>query len=141
MRKPKFSSLLIVAAISLAGMLAGCQSSGNVANAPGTPTVYKDPGTRGLVTGVGIESQDIIAMTDKMMRDMMAPPSLVGRQPVPQVLIDATLFENQSSQRINKRLITTRLRGALQRAAKGREKDRPSKNKERTISNYDFTPS
>ena len=115
MRTLKFRSLFIASAV----LLAGCHS-GNVANAPGTPTAYKDPGTRGLVTGVGIESQDIRSMTDKMMRDMMTEPGLVGRLPAPQVLIDATLFENQSSQRINKRLITTRLRSGLQKAAKGR---------------------
>ena len=94
MRTLKFRSLFIASAV----LLAGCHS-GNVANAPGTPTAYKDPGTRGLVTGVGIESQDIRSMTDKMMRDMMTEPGLVGRLPAPQVLIDATLFENQSSQR------------------------------------------
>ena len=102
------------------GGSAGRLPSGNVANAPGTPTAYKDPATRGLVTGVGIEFQDIISMTDKIMRDMMVTPGLVGRTPAPQVLIDATLFENRSSQCINKRLITTRLRGGLQRTAKGR---------------------
>ncbi len=58
-------------------------------------------------------------MTDKIMRYMMVTPGLVGGTPAPQVLIDATLFENQSSQRINKRLITTRLRGGLQRVARG----------------------
>jgi len=43
-----------------------------VDNAPGAPTSCKDPGTRGLVTGVGIESQSIISMTDTMMRDIMS---------------------------------------------------------------------
>lgn len=59
-------------------------------------------------------------MTDKMMRDMLANPVLAGRAPPPRVIIDSQHFTNESSSRINKNMITDRLRIELSRAANGR---------------------
>ena len=97
--------------------LGGCAS---VNNSPGTPTVYSDPGTAGPVQGVGIESQDIVAMTDQMMRDMLTEPRLAGRQRAPNVIVDDEYFSNDSSWRADKKVITDRLRVNLNRAAQGR---------------------
>jgi PBP1b-binding outer membrane lipoprotein LpoB len=97
--------------------VSGCTS---VDNAPGTPTVYSDPGTAGPVQGVGIESQDIVSMTDQMMRDMLTEPRLAGRARAPNVIVDDEYLENDSSWRVDKKLITERLRVNLNRAAKGR---------------------
>ena len=91
-----------------------------VVNAPGSATTYQDPGTRGPVSGVGIEAQDIVGMTDKMMRDMLTNPTLAGRTPPPRVIIDAEYFANESSSRLNKNSITDRLRVSLNRASQGR---------------------
>lgn len=79
-----------------------------------------DPSSRGPVSGVGIESQDIISMTDRMVRDMLSNPQLAGRQTAPRVIVDDQYFTNESSQRLNKRLITDRLRVNLNRASNGR---------------------
>jgi PBP1b-binding outer membrane lipoprotein LpoB len=79
-----------------------------------------DPTVRGPVAGVGIEGQDIIAMTDRMMRDMLASPELARRQVAPRVIIDGEYFVNDSSQIINKNAITDRLRVNLNRASQGR---------------------
>jgi PBP1b-binding outer membrane lipoprotein LpoB len=92
-------------------------STGPVDNTPGRGTVYQDPDTPGSVGGVGIESQDIRTMTDKMMRDMLATPSLAGRKVPPRIIIDAAYFANEGSTRINKKIITNKLRIGLQRAA------------------------
>jgi PBP1b-binding outer membrane lipoprotein LpoB len=97
--------------------LSACQA---VDNAAGRPTVYQDVGSPGMVSGVGIESQDIVATTDKMMRDMLANPMLAGATTPPRVILDAAYVNNESSQRINKNLIVDRLRIELQRAAAGR---------------------
>lgn len=111
----------VVALFVLAGLgLNACAPTRGVVNAPGTPTTYQDSGTRGAVGGVGIESQDIVSMTDEMMRDMLTNPKLASASPPPRVIIDAKHFRNQSSQRIDKDLIVDRLRIGLQRAAKGR---------------------
>lgn len=98
----------------------GCVYTTRVENAPGRPTVYNDPSTVGPVAGVGIESQDLISMTDKMMRDMLACATLAGRATPPRVIVDAQYFHNEGSSRINKKAITDRLRVSLNRAASGR---------------------
>lgn len=89
-------------------------------NSPGRPTVYEDIGTAGRTQGIGIESQDIVSMTDKMMRDMLTNPTLATFGNPPRVIIDAAFFANESSQRINKNIIVDRLRDGLVRAAAGR---------------------
>lgn len=104
--------------IFIALVAGGCANGVN--NAPGTPTNYQDPGTRGIVSGVGIESQDIIGMTDEMVRDMLTVPQLAGRATPPRVIVDGAAFRNESTQRINKNIIVDRLRVGLQRAAGGR---------------------
>jgi PBP1b-binding outer membrane lipoprotein LpoB len=107
--------LMTVAVAALA--LSACQT---VQNTAGTPTTYQDPGSMGAVRGVGIESQDVIGMTDQMMRDMLAEPRLANAAPPPNVIIDGEYFVNESASRINRNSITDRLRVGLQRAAQGR---------------------
>jgi penicillin-binding protein activator len=91
-------------------------------NASGSTTVNINPGIAGPVQGVGIEGQDVIGMSDQMMRDMLVSPQLVqvrqGKSP--RVIVDAQYFANDSAQPINRNLITDRLRVALNRAAQGR---------------------
>lgn len=103
-----------VAALSMSA----CASSGP--NPSGVQTVQFDPGTKGPVQGVGIEGQDIVAMADQMVRDMLANPMIAGRQPAPRVILDAEYFRNESAQRINTNIIVDNLRVNLQRAANGR---------------------
>lgn len=91
-----------------------------VDNSPGRPTTYGDAGSPGKASGIGIESQDIVSMTDKMMRDMLANPILGASATPPKVIIDAAFFKNEGSQRINKNLIADRLREGLFKAANGR---------------------
>ena len=111
-RLPAFASV-IAAGLSLAA----CQ---RVDNSAGSPTTYIDPGSAGPVRGVGIESQDIVGMTDQMMRDMLSQPRLANAQVPPNVIIDAEYFYNESSSRLNKNSITDRLRVGLNRASAGR---------------------
>jgi len=108
--------------ILMAILTSGCSTSytTRVDNAPGRPTTYNDPSTVGPVTGVGIESQDIVSMTDKMMRDMLRNPILAGQTSPPRIIMDAEYFRNESATRINKNMITDRLRIELNRAANGR---------------------
>jgi PBP1b-binding outer membrane lipoprotein LpoB len=108
---------------ALAFAAAGCTTTNTTHpdNTAGRQTMYEDvSSSSGAVQGIGIESQDIVGMTDKMMRDMLANPQLAGRSTPPRVIIDAQDFENQSSSRINKNMITDRLRIELNRAANGK---------------------
>lgn len=107
--------LMTVAAAAL--LLSACQT---VQNTAGAPTTYQDPASLGAVRGVGIESQDIVSMTDQMMRDMLTEPRLANAASAPNVIIDAEYFVNESSSRINRNTITDRLRVSLQRASQGR---------------------
>jgi hypothetical protein len=107
------TALLIAAAVA-----AGC--TGTMPYESGAAPQAFNPQQRGPVGGVGIEGSDIIAMTDQMMRDMLANPQLAGRATPPRVVIDAQLFTNESSQPINKNIITDRLRVGLNRASQGR---------------------
>ena len=116
---PHWSRWSVTAAIALA--LAGCATTTYpVVNAPGTPTTYQDPGTRGPVSGIGIEANDIVSMTDRMIRDMLTSPILAGASTPPRVIIDAEYFVNESSSRLNKNSITDRLRVSLTRSSQGR---------------------
>jgi penicillin-binding protein activator len=109
-----------VTAAMLLGAVAACTTTSPVQNMAGSPTVELDPNSRGPVAGVGIEGQDILSMTDKMMRDMLGNPSLANRAKPPQVIVDGEFFSNESSQRINRNLIADRLRIGLNRASQGR---------------------
>jgi len=95
-------------------------STTRVLDSPGKPTVYEDVGTSGSVQGIGVESQDIASMTDRMVRDMLATPSLAARQVAPYVIIDDEYFTNESASILNKRLITEKLMINLNRSAAGR---------------------
>ncbi len=105
----------------LALLMTGCATyRTHVDDTAGRPTVYEDTSSPGALAGVGVESQDIVSMTDKMMRDMLATPALVGRSVPPRVIIDDSNFHNESASIINKKLITERLMVSLNRAAAGR---------------------
>ena len=105
-------------------MLLGITFLGGCASAPQAPPAVAaleiDPASRGPVSGLGIESRDIISMTDQMMRDMLTVPALAAAAKPPRVIIDSQYFVNDSSQPINKNTITDRLRVSLNRASQGR---------------------
>jgi PBP1b-binding outer membrane lipoprotein LpoB len=114
-------SALFLAAVLLIMNVTGCVTyAPSVMDSPGRPTVYEDTGSPGALAGVGVESQDIVGMTDRMMRDMLASPALAGSGIPPRVIIDDNNFYNESSSIINKRMITERLMVNLNRAAAGR---------------------
>ena len=101
-------------------LVTGCQTNPSVQNATGVSSMEVDSTRKGPVSGVGVESQDIISMTDAMMRDMLAEPIFQDPSKRPRVIIDGEYFVNESSQAINKNMITQRLMVNLNRAAKSR---------------------
>ncbi|HYF42067.1 MAG TPA: penicillin-binding protein activator LpoB [Ramlibacter sp.] len=109
-----------LAAVLAAALLAGCNTMPQ--NPAGSAPVAINPAIGGPIKGVGIESHDIIGMSDQMMRDMLASARLTqargGR--APRVIVDAANFANDSTQPINRNIITDRLRVALNRSAAGK---------------------
>lgn len=112
----KLRSLTILLGI----FAAGCTDTVRVGEGRGRPTHYEDPNSPGAVSGVGLESQDIVSMTDRMVRDILANPKVAARTTTPRIIVDSEFFRNESSSVINKNLLTDRLRTELSRAANGR---------------------
>ncbi|MBN2563888.1 MAG: penicillin-binding protein activator LpoB [Phycisphaerae bacterium] len=109
----------MLAFVGMALLFTGCATP-VVDNTPGRPSSYVDHTTPAGKQGVGIGSQDIVSMTDRMMRDMLANPRLANASPPPKVILDAAFFKNEGHQPINKNLIVDRLRIELLRASQGR---------------------
>ncbi|WP_230772254.1 penicillin-binding protein activator LpoB [Sphingomonas sp. Leaf4] len=105
----------IIAAVALVAMPASAQR-----NRRGTQATELDPTGRGAIFGVGLESRDIDMMADQVMRELMSRPDIVGTPTPPRVVIDSEKFYNDSSQRIDRDMLTGSLRASLSRAAAGR---------------------
>jgi hypothetical protein len=82
--------------------------------------MYEDITTPGRAQGIGVESQDIVSMTDKMMRDILSTPQIAGRSTPPLIRIDDQGIENRTSSRMDNKLVANRLRVELNRAGQGR---------------------
>ena len=103
-----------------AAFLTGCAAP-NLDNSAGRRVMYQDVASpSATVAGVGVESQDVVSMTDKMVRDILSNPQIAGRATAPRVIVDSEYFSNDSSSRMNKNAITDRLRVELNRASNGR---------------------
>lgn len=86
----------------------------------GTQATELDPGGRGAISGIGIESRDIDAMADRVVRELMSRPDFIASPQPPRIVVDTAAFYNDSSQRIDRNMITDALRASLNRAAAGR---------------------
>ncbi len=96
---------------------AGCASQG-VQNPSGVPVTEMKPDERGFVAGTGVESQDLVAVTDKMARSILAVPQIARAQTTPRIVIDPV--KNETRFPINKDLFTDRIRIQLNTKATGR---------------------
>jgi PBP1b-binding outer membrane lipoprotein LpoB len=116
-----FPVIARLSALGLVAALCACApGTRSIDNPSGRPPVYVNPGETDQVSGVGFESQDLVAMTDEMMRDMLANEAIARAKVKPRVVIDDQYFRNESSERVNKSMITDRLRVNLNRAADGK---------------------
>lgn len=97
--------------------LAGCAST---PGGSGQAVVYRDTASVGAVTGVGVESQDVVSVSDTMVRDLLATPSIMQLAKPPRIIMDGEYFQNDSTQPLNKNVLIDRLRINLQRASQGR---------------------
>ena len=83
-----------LAALALAGLLSGCASSG-VKNPSGVPVTQMRADEQGFVTGTGVESQDLVAVTDKMARSILSTPQIANAQGVPRVVLDPVVNDTR----------------------------------------------
>ncbi|MCY4313519.1 MAG: penicillin-binding protein activator LpoB [Gammaproteobacteria bacterium] len=103
----------------LLAFLSGCGTTG-VDNTAGQSTIYLDTESKGKVSGLGIEAQDISSMVDEMVRNMLANPAFANAKEPPRVIVDSQYFQNQSKQRIDKNLLINQLLADLHQAANSR---------------------
>lgn len=101
----------------LAGLTAGCASSG-VKNPSGVPVTEMRPDERGFVAGTGVESQDLVAVTDKMARSILATPQIASAQGTPRIVLEPVV--NDTRFPINKDIFLTRIRALLNSKSQGK---------------------
>lgn len=100
-----------------ASFLLGCATEG-VHNPSGTPVTEMKADERGFVAGTGIESQDLVAVTDKMSRSILGIPEIANAQGTPRVVLDPV--KNETRFPINKDMFIDRIRIALNSKASGK---------------------
>jgi penicillin-binding protein activator len=91
-------------------VLTGCASSG-VKNPSGIGVTEMRADEKGFVAGTGVESQDLVAVTDKMTRSILETPQIKGAQHPPVVVLDPVVNETRFP--INKDMFLTRIRVLL----------------------------
>jgi len=94
----------------LAAMLTGCASSG-VKNPSGIGVTEMRADEKGFVAGTGVESQDLVAVTDKMARSILDTPQVRNAPSPPVVVLDPVMNETRFP--INKDMFLTRIQVLL----------------------------
>jgi len=115
--KNSLQRIVILSAGAASLFLSGCASRG-VQNPSGVPVTEMKPEERGFVAGTGIESQDLVAVTDKMARKILSTPEIANAKTTPRIVIDPVVNETRFA--INKDLFTDRIRAQLNENANGK---------------------
>lgn len=106
----------LLSTVLASGLLAGCASG--VRNPSGVPVTQMTADERGFVAGTGVESQDLVTVTDKMARSILGIPEIVNAQGTPRIVLEPV--SNESRFPINKEIFLTRIRTQLNSRAAGR---------------------
>ncbi|MDX2225548.1 MAG: CsgG/HfaB family protein [Verrucomicrobiae bacterium] len=102
--------LPLLAVFSGVLFMAGCADGPNVR--------YVDPSAKGAVAGTGIESQDLIAVTDAMARSILGTPQIANAAKPPTIVL--LPVENTTRFPIDPDLFLTRIRGLLSEKCAGK---------------------
>jgi len=105
-------------AVAAAGLLSGCASSSGVKNPSGVPVTQMRPDEQGFVVGTGVESQDLVAVTDKMAKSILTIPQIANAQGTPRIVLDPV--ENATRFPINKDIFLSRIRAELNSKSRGK---------------------
>ena len=106
----KLKFMVPFSTLAIAGVLVGCASSG-VKNPSGVQVTEMRPDERGFVAGTGVESQDLVAVTDKMARSILSTPEIINAKSIPRVVLEPVVNETRFP--INKDIFLTRIRTEL----------------------------
>jgi hypothetical protein len=111
------SRLLLLCAAAGSALLAGCSTTAGVQNPAGVAVTEMRPDERGFVAGTGIESQDMVSITDRMARSILSIPQIARAQVPPSIVLDPVV--NNTRFPINKDIFLTRIRTQLNSKAMG----------------------
>ena len=107
----------LCSAVALTALVAGCASSG-VKNPSGVPVTHLNADEQGFVAGTGVESQDLVAVTDKMARSILGIQQIANAPKPPTVVLDPVV--NNTRFPINKEIFLTRIRTELNKKSLGK---------------------
>jgi len=106
-----------ICALAIASLAGGCASSG-VKNPSGVPVTHMRADEQGFVAGTGMESQDLVMVTDKMARSILGIPQIANAPTPPTIVLEPV--DNQTRFPINKEIFLTRIRAQLNSKASGK---------------------
>lgn len=104
-----------LAAVAL--VVSGCASSG-VKNPGGRQAQEFRADERGFVAGTGVESQDLVSVTDRMARSILGIQQIANAKNAPYVVLEPVVNETRFP--INKDIFLTRIRAGLNSKAQGK---------------------
>jgi PBP1b-binding outer membrane lipoprotein LpoB len=104
--------------LAIASLVGGCASSSGVKNPSGIPVTHMNADEQGFVAGTGMESQDLVMVTDKMARSILGIPQIANAPTPPTIVLEPV--DNQTRFPINKEIFLTRIRVQLNSKATGK---------------------
>ena len=118
MTTPLHSRFVVLAGLAaISAFFAGCASQG-VSNPTGVPVTEMGASERGFVAGTGVESQDLVTVTDKMARSILAIPEIANAQATPRIALDPVV--NDTRFPLNKDIFNDRIRIELNKHSLGK---------------------
>src|SRR5215510_11747456 len=103
--------------VTVIALARGCASTG-VKNPSGVSVTHMKADEQGFVAGTGVESQDIVAVTDKMARSILAIEQINKAAHPPYIVLDPV--NNETRFPINKEIFLTRIRSELNAKCRGK---------------------
>ena len=102
--------------LALLVFISGCASG--VRNPSGVPVTEMQADERGFVAGTGIESQDLVSVTDKMARSLVDTPEINNFPGMPRIVLDPVI--NNTRFPIQQDIFLTRIRTLLNSRTRGK---------------------
>jgi PBP1b-binding outer membrane lipoprotein LpoB len=109
-------ALKIAVFLLLLVFISACTSG--VRNPSGVPVTEMQADERGFVAGTGIESQDLVSVTDKMARSLVDTPEINNFPGVPRIALDPVI--NNTRFPIQQDIFLTRIRSQLNSRTRGK---------------------
>ena len=113
----KSNLIKLTLALTITAIISGCASRG-VKNPSGVPVTQMRADEQGFVAGTGVESQDLVAVTDKMSRSILGIQQIANATTAPIIVLDPV--ENKTRFPINKDIFLTRIRSELNKKSMGK---------------------